>query len=106
MLEADGIEGETINLGSNFEISIGDTAQIIASVLETELEIEMDDQRVRPKLSEVERLWADNSRAKNILNWSPHYGGRDGFIRGIVKTVEWFKDPSNLERYDSRSYNV
>lgn len=106
MLEANAIEGETINLGSNFEISIGETAQIIADVIGNKLEIETDDQRIRPHLSEVERLWADNSRAKDILNWVPAYTDRDGFIKGITKTVDWFRDLSNIKHYKSHLYNV
>jgi len=106
MLEADDIEGATVNLGSNFEISVGDTAQVIADVIGCELEIETDDQRLRPNLSEVERLWSDNSRAKELFDWTPSYGGLEGFRKGISETVEWFKDPKNLERYKSHIYNV
>jgi nucleoside-diphosphate-sugar epimerase len=57
-------------------------------------------------LSEVERLWADNSRAKDILNWVPAYTDRDGFIKGITKTVDWYSDSSNIKHYKSHLYNV
>lgn len=91
--------GRTINLGSNFEISIGDTAHLIAEMLGTQIEIDQEAARVRPAKSEVERLWADNSRAGELLGWTPEFGGRDGFARGLKRTIDWFREPSNLTRY-------
>jgi NAD dependent epimerase/dehydratase len=105
-LEADAGVGEVINLGSNFEISIGDTAQAIADVMETEVEIITDDQRLRPDKSEVERLWADINRAKELLGWQPAYGGLDGFKRGLKETVSWFTYSGNLAAYKSDRYNL
>jgi dTDP-glucose 4,6-dehydratase/UDP-glucose 4-epimerase len=98
--------GQTINLGSGFEISVGDTARMIAEVMGTELEIETDEARLRPANSEVERLWADNSRARQQLGWSPEFGGLDGLRRGLEKTAQWFMDPANLARYKTDIYNV
>jgi dTDP-glucose 4,6-dehydratase len=105
-LNADNILGETINLGSNQEISIMDTANIIADVIGVELEIESDDSRLRPKLSEVERLWSDNSKARDILGWQPVEAGQEGFRRAIEATVAWFRVPENLSRYKADLYNV
>lgn len=98
--------GEVINVGSNFEISIGDAVKVIAEVLGIELEVTTEDQRLRPQQSEVERLWADNTKAQKIFGWTPEYGGLDGFRRGIAETVEWFRDPANLTRYKADLYNV
>lgn len=98
--------GEVINLGSNFEISIGDTAKAIADVMRTEIEIVTDDQRLRPEKSEVERLWASNTKAKEILGWQPKYGGLDGFKRGLTETIEWFLRKENLSSYKAGVYNV
>ncbi|HEX5231288.1 MAG TPA: NAD-dependent 4,6-dehydratase LegB [Bradyrhizobium sp.] len=98
--------GQTINLGSGFEISIGDTASMIAEVTGIELEIETDEARLRPANSEVERLWADNAKARQQLGWSPEFGGREGMRRGLEKTVQWFMDPANLARYKANVYNV
>ncbi len=98
--------GEVINIGSNFEVSIGDTAKLIAEVMQADIEIETDEVRFRPEKSEVNRLWADNSKAKKLLGWSPEYGGREGFKRGLRETVEWFSDKKNLERYKSDIYNI
>src|SRR5882757_10962706 len=98
--------GQTINLGSGFEISVGDTAQMIAEVMGTDIEIETDETRLRPANSEVERLWADNSKARQQLGWSPEFGGVDGMRRGMIKTVDWFTNPANLSRYKADVYNV
>ena len=98
--------GEVVNLGSNFEISIGDTAQLIAEAMNTQIEIISDELRFRPKDSEVERLWADNTKAKKFFSWQPNYIGRDGFKRGIIKTVDWFKQPKNLSNYKIDIYNL
>ncbi len=106
MLESDGVEGEVINIGSNFEISIGETAQLISETIGCELEIQEDSERLRPKKSEVERLWADNAKAKILLNWAPSYGGKDGFKKGISETIEWFKNPENLSTYKHSRYNI
>lgn len=103
---SDGGVGEVINLGSNFEVSIGDTALAIARVMGKEIEIITDDQRLRPEKSEVERLWASNEKASRLLGWSPQYGGLEGFQRGLAQTVEWFGRPENLGLYKANIYNV
>jgi dTDP-glucose 4,6-dehydratase len=98
--------GEVVNLGSNFEISIGDTAHLIAEIMGAEVEILTDQVRLRPESSEVERLWADNGKAYKLFGWKPAYGGRDGFKRGLVETVEWFRHPANLVDYKADRYNI
>ena len=98
--------GEVINFGSNFEISIGDTAQLIAEAMNCKIEIITDEARLRPENSEVERLWADNSKAKTLFGWQPNYGGRDGFKRGIAETAQWFARPENLRGFKADIYNL
>ena len=98
--------GEVVNFGSNFEISIGDTAELIAEVMNTEIEIITEESRLRPENSEVERLWADNSKADRLFGWKPDYGGLDGFRRGIAETAEWFMNPANLASYKSEIFNL
>jgi dTDP-glucose 4,6-dehydratase len=93
-------------LGSNFEISIGDTARAIASVMGVDIEIITDDQRRRPDKSEVERLWAENTKAKSLLDWQPEYGGLEGFRLGLSETANWFASPGNLAGYKSDRYNL
>jgi len=98
--------GSTINLGSDFEVSIGDLAREICELVGVEPQVSIDPKRVRPAGSEVERLWADNSRAKELLGWEPAYGGLDGFRRGLRETISWFTDPDNLKLYKAGKYNV
>jgi NAD dependent epimerase/dehydratase len=98
--------GEVINLGSNFEISIGDTVRTIAEVMGAEVDISTDEQRLRPEKSEVERLWASNTKAREVLGWQPAFGGLDGFRRGLQQTASWFGDPANLAMYKSDIYNL
>ena len=105
-LESNKGAGEVVNLGSNFEISIGDTAALIASEMNSDVEILEDLNRLRPKNSEVERLWADNTKARELLSWEPKYVGLEGFRKGIAETVKWFTDKSNLALYKSDIYNI
>lgn len=105
-LESDGGLGEVVNFGSNFEISIGDTARAIAEVMKADIEIVTDEERLRPEKSEVERLWASNTKAREIFGWQPAYGGLDGFKRGLSETVEWFLQSRNLRGYKADIYNL
>jgi NAD dependent epimerase/dehydratase len=98
--------GEVVNFGSNYEISIGDTVRLIAETMGAEIEIETAEERLRPAKSEVERLWADNAKAKRLFGWEPAYGGREGFKRGLAETAEWFADPKNLAAYKADRYNI
>ena len=104
--QSDHSVGEVINIGSNYEVSIGQTAYLIAELMGQDIEIITDDQRIRPDKSEVERLWADNTKAKTLLGWEPAYGGVDGFKRGLSETIEWFTQPSNLRQYKAGIYNL
>jgi NAD dependent epimerase/dehydratase len=105
-LNSDRSIGEVINIGSNFEISIGDTARTIAEVMGVKIDIITDEQRLRPEKSEVERLWAANKKARELLNWQPKYGGLEGFRRGLAETAGWFSKPSHLAAYKSDIYNL
>lgn len=104
--EADNAVGEVINIGSNFEISIGDTVKAIAEAMGADVTIETDEIRLRPDKSEVERLWAENAKAKDLLGWEPRYGGGEGLRRGLAETAEWFSDTRNLSLYKADRYNL
>jgi len=104
--ESDKAVGEVINLGSAFEVSIGQTVELIMEIMGRQAEIVCDQQRIRPAASEVERLFAANSKARQLLNWSPQYADIKGFKRGLEKTVTWFCNPDNLKSYKSHLYNV
>lgn len=105
-LDSDAAVGEVINIGSNYEISIGETAELIADVMSTRIDIECEQNRLRPAKSEVERLWADNTRALNLLGWQPAYAGREGLRRGLKETADWFCKDENLSRYRVGEYVV
>ena len=106
MLESVGVEGEVVNFGSGHEISVERAAQIIARTIGTDLVIETDEQRLRPKDSEVDRLCANHDLATRLTGWTPGYAGDDGFARGIADTVEWFRRDEMLERYKADQYNL
>jgi NAD dependent epimerase/dehydratase len=106
VLNSDRGLGEFVNFGSNFEISIGDTVQLIAETMNAKIEIITDETRLRPADSEVERLWADNTKARELFGWQPAYSGREGFKRGLGKTAEWFAKPGNLRSYKADVYNI
>ena len=98
--------GQVVNLGSSFEISIEDTASLIAENMNAIVEITSSEERLRPEKSEVERLWADNTKAYELFDWQPTYSGRDGFSRGLTETIAWFVQPENLSSYKSDIYNL
>ncbi|WP_319585154.1 NAD-dependent 4,6-dehydratase LegB [uncultured Pseudodesulfovibrio sp.] len=104
--QADACVGEVVNVGSGFEVSIGDTAKAIAEVMGADIEIVCEQERIRPSKSEVERLFAGNEKAKCLCGWEPEFGGLDGFKRGLKLTAEWFADPDNLRRYKADIYNI
>lgn len=105
-LRAEAAVGKVINLGSGFEISIGDVALAIAETMGAEIEIVTDGQRLRPERSEVERLFSSNRKAAEVLEWTPQFGGLEGFKRGLDATIAWFSVPSNLARYKADLYNL
>lgn len=98
--------GEVTNIGSNFEITIGDTVKLIAEAMDCEVEVVTDEDRIRPAASEVERLYADTTKAQGLFDWSPVFSGRDGFVKGLAETAKWFQDPTNLSRYKNDLYNI
>jgi NAD dependent epimerase/dehydratase len=98
--------GEVINLGSGFEISVQDTVALIADVMGKNVVVECEEERVRPAGGEVERLWADNGKARRLLGWRPDCAGIDGLRRGIEVTACWFADPANRARYRSGGYTI
>ncbi|NYB52943.1 MAG: GDP-mannose 4,6-dehydratase [Methanobacteriaceae archaeon] len=97
--ESDKAIGEVVNAGSNFEISIGDLALKIFSLMDSDTEITTDVERLRPEKSEVERLWCDNQKAKELLNWNPETSLEDG----LRQTIEWIEN--NLNFYKTGIYN-
>jgi NAD dependent epimerase/dehydratase len=104
--ESEESVGQVINAGSNFEVSIGDTARLIGEIMGVALEISSDEGRVRPEGSEVERLLSDNGKIKRLTGWNPQYAGLEGFRKGLSETVEWFLKPENMKGYKAHIYNL
>ncbi len=98
--------GEVTNLGVGFEVSIGQTFDIINEIMGAGAVATEDPNRIRPKNSEVERLFSDNTKAKSVLGWQPEIVGIEGFRVGLEKTIEWFSKPENLAHYRPDEYTV
>ena len=98
--------GDIINIGSNFEVSIRDTVQIISKLMGRKIKITTDKRRLRPKASEVNRLLASNNKAKKIIKWQPKYSGQSGFKEGLSKTIKWFSQQNNLSIYNDDSFSL
>jgi len=94
--------GKTINVGSNFEISVQDTLELIKELMGSDVKFIVDEQRLRPGKSEVFRLWCDNTQVKTLTGFQPEYDLRVG----LTETIDWFTKPENLSKYKSHLYNV
>lgn len=102
LARSDKAIGETVNIGSNFEISVGDTLNLIRELMHSDVLFITDEQRIRPERSEVFRLWCDNRKIHELTGFEPAYSIRDG----LQATVEWFTRPENLAKYKADIYNV
>lgn len=94
--------GETVNIGANFEISVGDTLNLIRELMNSDVEFLVEERRLRPGKSEVFRLWCDNTKIRNLTGFEPTYDIR----AGLKATVEWFTRSENLAKYKANIYNV
>jgi NAD dependent epimerase/dehydratase len=94
--------GVTVNAGSNYEISIADTFELIRQIMGSEAQLVLDDARIRPARSEVFRLWCDNSEIRRLTGFEPRYSIEDG----LRETIKWFTQPANLAKYKPGIYNV
>lgn len=102
LAESEAAIGEVVNVGSNFEISIKDTFELINRLMKSNARLVVDQQRIRPEKSEVYRLWCDNSKIRELVGFQP---GHD-IEAGLRKTIDWFTDPRNLSKYKTDIYNV
>lgn len=102
LAQCDAAIGDTVNIGSNFEISVGDTLNLIKQLMGSEVEFITDAQRIRPEKSEVNRLWCDNRKIHALTGFAPQVT----LQQGLQRTIDWFCDPSNLKFYKTNLYNV
>ena len=102
LARCDKAVGEIVNIGSNTEISIGDTLGLIRELMKSDVEFLVDEQRMRPGKSEVFRLWCDNTKIKALTGFAPEFSLR----AGLSATIDWFTAPSNLAKYKADIYNI
>ena len=102
LAECDGSIGQTVNIGSNFEISIGDTLNIIKGLMDSDVKFVVDEDRIRPSKSEVFRLWCDNMKIKKLTGFE----SKVDINQGLQQTIDWITQPKNLKKYKSEIYNV
>lgn len=102
LAECNDAIGKSVNIGSNYEISIGDTVEMIKRMMHSNISIITDEQRIRPAESEVNRLWCDNKLIKSLTGFSPDYD----IESGLSETIAWFTNPANLGLYKENIYNV
>lgn len=102
LAECNRAVGETVHIGSNFEIAIGEVVDHIKEIMGSSVKISTDDERIRPEKSEVFRLWSDNRKIRTLTGFEPKYSIREG----LEKTIEWFLDPENLKKFKNDIYNL
>jgi NAD dependent epimerase/dehydratase len=102
LAKCDEAVGKTVNIGSNFEISVKDTLDLIKKIMNSDVEFVTDDTRIRPERSEVFRLWCDNTLIEKLTGFKPQHS----IDQGLKLTIGWFLDPGNLKKYKANIYNV
>lgn len=102
LAEAPGIEGREINIATGTEVTMKETLETIARLMDADVSFVTDPQRLRPSKSEVFRLCGDNTLITSLTDWRPAHSLEDG----LRKTIDWFRNPANLAKYKSNIYNV
>ena len=100
--KCDAAIGQEVNICSNNEISMRDTLNLIARLMNSDVKFIEDQVRIRPKNSEVFRLWGDNAKIKSLTGYEPSYSLEEG----LKETINWFLDKDNLRKYKADIYNV
>ena len=102
LAESDRTIGQAVNIGSNFEISVGSTLRIIKELMNSDVQFITDEERIRPKKSEVLRLWCDNTLIEKLTGFKPQVDIREG----LQRTIDWVTIDKNLKNYKANIYNV
>jgi nucleoside-diphosphate-sugar epimerase len=102
LAECDAAVGEVVNIGSIYEISIGELFHQITKLMGSHARPKLEDQRMRPENSEVRRLWCDNTKIRNLTGFEPKYS----LETGLQLTIDWFMQSENLRKYKTKVYNV
>ncbi|MDE5626504.1 MAG: NAD-dependent dehydratase, partial [Candidatus Amulumruptor sp.] len=98
---AEGVEGREINIATGTEVTMQQTLETIADIMNADITWVVDPERLRPSASEVRRLCGDSTLIRQLTGWAPQHTLRDG----LAKTIEWFTDPANLALYKPDIYN-
>ena len=104
--ESDRTVGRQVNLGTGWDVSIGETVEIIKECMGSGASVVCEAERLRPEGSEVDRLLSSNALVRELTGWSPALAGPEGFREGLARTIKWFTDPANLARYKTDHYVV
>ena len=99
---AEKVVGREINICTGREVSMADTLDTIARLMNAEVTWQTDPQRLRPATSEVFRLLGDNTLITSVTDWRPKYS----LEQGLEATIRWFCDPKNLSLYKTDIYNI
>ena len=102
LAECDNSIGKEINISSNYEVSMADTLNLIKKIMKSDVQFTTDEQRIRPKNSEVFRLWGDNSLIRELTGFEPQYS----LEKGLEVTCNWFSKTENLKKYKANIYNL
>ena len=102
LAECEEAIGEVVNIGSNYEISMGEVVNLIKELMNSDIEVVEEKERIRPEKSEVFRLWCDNTKIRELTGFEPKYSIKEG----LEKTIDWFTNPENLRKYKTDIYNV
>jgi len=102
LAECEKAIGETVNIGSNFETSIGDVLNVIKEIMHNNVKVVTDQARFRPRNSEVYRLWCNNTKIQKLTKFVPEVTIQEG----LKRTIAWFIKPENLKKYKTDIYNV
>ena len=102
LAECENTNGEIVNIGSSYEISIADTLELIRKIMNADVTFVTDKKRIRPEKSEVNRLLCDNTKINKLTGFVPQYS----LEQGLQNTIAWFTNPENLKKYKADVYNV
>lgn len=102
LAENDSSIGKEINIASNYEISMKDTLELIKKIMKSDVQLIIEEQRLRPEKSEVFRSWGDNTLIKQLTGFQLEYD----IEKGLKETCEWFSNPKNLSKYKTGIFNL
>jgi NAD dependent epimerase/dehydratase len=97
---ADGVVGRTLQLGTGTDVTVRELVDLVGELLDRELTVELDSDRLRPETSEVQRLVSDPRLASELTGWAPRVDLREG----LAKTIEWIQ--ANASRYRVEDYAI